>query len=74
MWPKAAGFEEVPQLRYFYVPDRSSAKRYNRHALDLVENGAQVVTVCERLAIGGLQGYVTMLARRQRLRGQLLMA
>jgi hypothetical protein len=61
---KAAGFEEVDPFRDFHVANLNSVRRYNSHALWLIEGGAQVMTAYERMAIGGLEGYVTMLARQ----------
>ena len=62
---KRAGFEEVEAFQDFYVTNRASAKRYNSHALTLLDAGAQVITGYERMAIGGLEGFITMLARKR---------
>ena len=62
---KAAGFEEVEDFRDFYITNLASVLRYNSQALRLIDDGAQVITAYERMAIGGLEGYVTMLARER---------
>lgn len=64
--PLAAGFEEVDGFRDFCVIGQADARKYNRHTLALIDASAQVMTAYERMAIGGLEGYITMLARPHR--------
>lgn len=60
--PLNAGFEEVDGFYNYFVQDGAAAKRYNRKALELIDASYKVITAYERLAIGGLEGYITMLA------------
>lgn len=62
----AAGFKEANEFQDFYVTGRADAGKYNRHALALIDAGTQIVTAYERMAIGGLEGYITMLAKPHR--------
>jgi hypothetical protein len=57
---REAGFEPVDGFDHFFVNDGRSAERYNAQAMKLIKEGARVITAYERLAIGGLEGYVTM--------------
>lgn len=61
--PRGAGFEEVPDFTDYFVNSSEEAARYNRHALDLFDTGQKVITAYERLAIGGLEGYITMMSK-----------
>lgn len=62
--PKAAGFLEVEGFRNYFIAGSVAAHRYNTHdALSLIDSGNKVITAYERLAIGGLEGYVTMMAK-----------
>ncbi len=56
-----AGFEEVMGFRNYFVNGREHILKYNRTALDLIDSGHKVITGFERLRIGGLEGYVTMM-------------
>ena len=58
-----AGFWEVPEFRNYFVNDGESARRFNMKALSLIDSEHKVITGYERLAIGGLEGYATMLAK-----------
>lgn len=49
----------------YFVNGAESAKRYNRKALELVDSGNKVLTAYERLAIGGLEGYITMMSKQE---------
>ena len=62
--PRNAGFEEVDGFSNYFVPDDRAASRYNARALASIDAGHKVVTGYERMAIGGLEGYITMFARR----------
>lgn len=61
--PKSRGFEEVEGFVSFYVMRPVDAERYNSRARELIAQGARVLTAYERLAIGGLEGFVTMMAK-----------
>ncbi|MCI0724478.1 MAG: hypothetical protein L0338_36770 [Acidobacteria bacterium] len=62
--PKGAGFEEVTGFVDYFVNGAETAKPFNRHALSLIDSGLKVITGYERLAIGGLEGYITMFAKK----------
>ena len=64
--PKKAGFSEVPGFSDFFICFPESASRYNAKALRLIDSGHKVLTAYERMAIGGLEGYVTMMAMREK--------
>ncbi|MBI4446884.1 MAG: hypothetical protein HY645_13385 [Acidobacteria bacterium] len=61
--PKRTGFEEVSGFDDYFVATTQEAKKYNSHALSLIDHGRKVLTAYERMAIGGLEGYVTMMAK-----------
>lgn len=70
--PKDKGFEEVAGFENHFVSDRKAAQRYNNHALKLIDTKRKVITAYERLAIGGLEGYVTMMSKaNERIRGSM---
>lgn len=62
--PKAKGFREVPGFRNFYVTGSDTARRYNAEAIELIDRHYKVITCYESLAIGGLEGFITMMAKR----------
>ncbi len=61
-----AGFWEVDGYENYFINDSESAHRFNMKALSLVDSGHKVITGYERLAIGGLEGYATMLAKKSK--------
>lgn len=61
--PIDAGFEEVEEFKYYFVRDKREARRYNDHALSLIDAGNKVLTGYEALAYGASEGYITMLAK-----------
>ncbi len=61
--PKGAGYEEVPGFRNYFVNDTEKADRFRKKALELMDRGHKVVIGYERLAIGGGEGYVTLLVK-----------
>lgn len=61
--PKGKGFEEVSEFKDYFVNGPETAKPYNKHALSLIDSGHRVTTAYERLAIGGLEGYITMMSK-----------
>jgi len=63
--PLAAGFEEVDGFENYFVHGCTRALMYNQRALELIDAGRKVVTGFERLAIGGLEGYITMFAKSE---------
>ena len=58
-----AGFEEVAEFKNYLVQNSGSARRYNEHALSLLDDGNKVITGYEALAYGASEGYITMLAK-----------
>jgi hypothetical protein len=61
--PKQAGYEEVPGFSDHFINDERSADAFRRKALELMSSGYKVVIGYERLAIGGSEGYVTLMAK-----------
>lgn len=61
--PKDAGFLDVVRFKDYFVEGPESARKYNAHALSLIDSQSMVLTAFDRLAIGGLEGYITMMAR-----------
>jgi len=61
--PNDAGFEEVTGFVDYFINGSETVRPYNSHALSLIDSGHKVITGYERLAIGGLEGYVTMFAK-----------
>jgi hypothetical protein len=61
--PKEAGFEEVDGFDNYFVQDRTHAVLYNERALQLIDAGRRVLTGFERMAIGGLEGYITLMVK-----------
>ncbi|MBU0514624.1 MAG: hypothetical protein KJ621_07615 [Proteobacteria bacterium] len=62
--PLDAGYEEIDGFSNFFVRTADQAEAFRSKALDLMDQGYRVVIGYERMAIGGLEGYVTLLAKR----------
>jgi hypothetical protein len=60
------GFERVEGFHYVHIQSKSSARLYCEKALKLIEDGFIVATNYERMAIGGLEGYVSMWVKKTR--------
>jgi hypothetical protein len=60
---KAAGYREVPGFSNFFVSDRIQADAFCRKALDLMDADKKVIVGYERLALGGEEGYVTLMVK-----------
>jgi hypothetical protein len=58
------GFETVAGFEYCHIVSRQDAKEYGRKAMELIDAGYIVLNEYERMAIGGLEGYVTMWAKK----------
>ena len=67
--PLRAGFEYVDGFRDYFVNGARTAQYFNEQALELIDSNFKVVTGYERLASGGLEGYVSMFAKAPRKRG-----
>jgi|GEM_PF-3012599 len=61
--PRQNGFDEVSGFTDYFVDGAERARHYNEHALELINKGQKIITAYERLAIGGLEGYITMLSK-----------
>lgn len=61
----AAGYTMVPGMTDAHIRTQYDAEWYCNEALRLMDNGYAVVTDYERMAIGGLEGYVTLWARQR---------
>jgi hypothetical protein len=62
--PIKAGYREVPGFTSYFVNGQESANRFRKKALELMDEGHMVTIGYERLAIGGSEGYVTLMARK----------
>ena len=60
---REAGYIEVVGFTNYFVGSREAADRFRKKALELIDEGQKVVVAYERLAIGGGEGYVTLLAK-----------
>lgn len=58
-----AGYQEVPGFVNFYVSGKSDANKFIAEALKHIKGGKKVVIGYESMAIGGLEGYVTLLEK-----------
>jgi hypothetical protein len=61
--PKLAGYEEVPGFSDYFVNDSRSVDRFTKKALELMDEGYNVVVGYERMAYGGGEGYVTLMVK-----------
>ena len=58
------GYAPVPHYEGVYIACEDDAARFCRVAVALIDAGRKVAVDYERMAIGGLEGYVSMYARR----------
>lgn len=63
--PKEAGYLEVPGFRDFFINSEERLEEFRHKALSLIDEGYKVVIGYERLAIGGSEGYVTLMAKKE---------
>ncbi|MCJ7645712.1 hypothetical protein MUO65_02225 [bacterium] len=61
--PIKAGYREVEGFRDFFVSCQWDADRFRKKALELMDQGRKVVIGYERMAIGGGEGYVTLMEK-----------
>ncbi len=59
-----AGYEQVDGFVDRHIRGSDDATPYCAKAIELIDAGYTVITDYERMAIGGLEGYVTMYARQ----------
>jgi hypothetical protein len=60
-----AGYVMVEDMENFYIRTECDVERYCREALKYIDDGYIVVTEYEHMAIGGLEGYQTMWAKKK---------
>jgi len=58
------GFGQVPGFEYFPITSGLKAKAFCDAAIQVIDGGCLVAVDYERMAIGGLEGYVTMWAKK----------
>jgi hypothetical protein len=58
------GYQEVPGFTNYHVHTPETAEEFRDKALDFIDHGYRVVIGYERMAIGGSEGYVTLMVRR----------
>lgn len=64
MWQGTnAGFDNVDNFRDYFVSGSADVVRYNRKALGLIDACHRVVAGIARMAIGGSEGTISMLAK-----------
>lgn len=61
-----AGYEPVEGFEDYFVGDSLKLKEYCDKAIELIDSGFTVLNAWERVAIGGSEGTVSMLARKAR--------
>jgi len=61
--PIQAGYRELPGFTNFFVSTQASADKFRKKALELMDQGKKVVIGYERMAIGGDEGYVTLMVK-----------
>lgn len=62
---KEKGYNEVEGYSSYFIQSQTSIDAFTGHAIALIEKGYKVVIGYERLAFGGSEGYVTLLAKRE---------
>jgi hypothetical protein len=60
---KEAGYKEVSGFIHFFVNNQDKADMFIKKALELMNDGLKIVIGYEKLAIGGIEGYVTLMAK-----------
>lgn len=60
---KEAGYREVPGFTNYFVNGQEKVDTFRKKALQLMDEGKKVVIGYESLAIGGGEGYVTMMVK-----------
>ena len=58
-----AGYEEVEDFSNFFIDNKHKADRFRDKALSLMDEGRKIVIGYERMAILGVEGYVTLMAK-----------
>ncbi|MBI4775960.1 MAG: hypothetical protein HY788_17605 [Deltaproteobacteria bacterium] len=63
--PKQAGYTEVPGFEDFYVNSEQKRERFIGEVLARLDSGEKVIACYESLAIGGSEGYATMMVKNE---------
>ena len=63
---KEAGYEEVMGYQNNHITGQDSAERFCKKAIELIDEGHKVIAAYESMAIGGFEGYVTLLAKKDK--------
>ena len=61
--PLKAGYKEVEGFGDFFISNQEKADLFRKKALELMDQGKLVVIGYERMAIGGGEGYVTLMVK-----------
>ena len=61
--PLHAGYREVEGFTNFFISCQWDSDRFRKKALELMDEGKRVVIGYERMAIGGDEGYVTLMEK-----------
>jgi len=60
-----AGYETVEGFDHYFIRDPHHVKRFTKKALELIDQDKKVVVGYEKMAIGGIEGYVTMMVKNE---------
>lgn len=58
-----SGYEDLPEFKNYFINTQERADELRRKVMDLMGQGKKVVIGYERLAIGGSEGYVTLMVK-----------
>ena len=58
------GYEEISDFQNILIKSQKTIDEYCKKALELIDQGFNVINAYESLGIGGGEGYVTMLAKK----------
>jgi hypothetical protein len=61
--PLKAGYKEVEGFTSFFISCKWDSERFRKKAIKLMDQGKKVVIGYERMAIGGGEGYVTLMIK-----------
>ena len=54
------GYQAVPEFSYYFVKSKESVQAVCKKALELIDKGHKVIVAYEAMAIGGLEGTITL--------------
>ena len=58
------GYEEISNFQNILIKSQKTVDEYCKKALELIDQGFNVINAYESMGIGGGEGYVTMLAKK----------